>query len=163
MRFILLLFNIQGKTNLGNLIRTANAFGAFEVCVVGRRRFSSYGNQQTKSETKFRHFYHIDDAYSFYKNNGFDFVGVEITSDALSINDHVFSNDTVFIMGNESTGIRDEIMGKCDYCVFVPQFGAGASINVNVACGIVLNAFNRRNRNFNPIQGSKFIRRRSRT
>ena len=57
MKFVLLLFNIQKNTNLGNLIRTANAFGAFEVCIVGRKKFSSYGNQQTKSETKFRHFF----------------------------------------------------------------------------------------------------------
>ncbi len=131
MKFVLLLFNIQKNTNLGNLIRTANAFGVFEICVVGKRKYSSYGSQQTKSETNFRHFYQINDAHTYYNNIGFDFVGVEIARNALSINENIFYKDTVFIMGNETSGISKETLEKCDYCVFIPQFGAGASINVN--------------------------------
>ena len=141
MQFALLLYNIEKNTNLGQIIRTANALGAQEICVIGKKKFSSYGNQKTRSSTKFRHFFQFADAQQYYKAQDFDVVGVEITESALSVNQHQFERDTLFILGNESLGIRDEAIALCDYCVYIPQYGTGASINVNVACGIVLNAF----------------------
>lgn len=156
MKFILLLFNIQSNTNLGQLTRTANAFGAEELCVIGRKKYSTYGNQKTSHKTKIRHFYKVKEALKYYQNLGFDIVGVEITKDAISINDKTFTNNTVFIMGNEGYGIQSNIISQCDYCVFIPQFGSGASLNVNTACGIVLNSFRKENSAHNEIQGCKF-------
>lgn len=141
MQFALLLYNIEKNTNLGQIIRTANAFGALEICVIGKKKFASYGHQQTRNSTHFRHFFQFSDAQHYYKNAGFDIVGVEITEQAVSINEHRFEKNTVFVLGNESSGIQDSAIALCDYCVYIPQFGVGASINVNVACGIVLNAF----------------------
>lgn len=156
MNFVLLVFNIKSNTNIGQLIRTANAFGAEEICVIGRKKYSSYGNQRTTSTTKFRHFYTVDDAINHYQNRHYDLVGVEITSEAISINESEFKNDTVFLLGNEGTGIQEKILTQCDYCVYIPQFGSGASINVNTACGIVFNVFTRERKNHNMIDGYKF-------
>jgi 23S rRNA (guanosine2251-2'-O)-methyltransferase len=156
MNFVLLIFNIKSNTNIGQLIRTANAFGAEEICVIGRKKFSTYGNQRTSSTTKFRHFYQIDDAIAQYKDLNYDFVGIEITSEAISINEKEFKNNTVFILGNEGAGIHETILAKCDYCVYIPQFGSGASINVNTACGIVFNVFTKNRKDHNKIDGFKF-------
>lgn len=159
MNFVLLIFNIQSNTNIGQLIRTANAFGAKEICVVGRKKFSTYGSQGTFSTTKVRRFYQIDEALSHYKNLNFDIVGVEITSESISINEQEFVNNSVFILGNEGDGIHENILSKCDYCVFIPQFGSGASINVNAASGIVFNVFTKNKEDFNKINGFKFEKR----
>jgi tRNA G18 (ribose-2'-O)-methylase SpoU len=156
MKFVLLIFNIKSNTNIGQLIRTANAFGAEEICIIGRKKFSTYGNQRTASTTRFRHFYQIDDAITQYKNLNYDFVGIEITDESVSINEKDFENNTVFILGNEGTGIHENILTKCDYCVYIPQFGSGASINVNTACGIVFNVFTKNRKNPNIIDGFKF-------
>ena len=56
LRSVLLLFNIQKAGNFGKLIRTANALGIFEVCIVGRRDFATHGHHHTKIATEFRHF-----------------------------------------------------------------------------------------------------------
>lgn len=141
MEFVLLLYNIEKNTNLGQIIRTANALGAKEVCVIGKKKFSSYGNQKTKNDTRFRHFFQFTEAQEYYKSLSFEVVAVEICSDSISVNQHQFSCDTVFVLGNESSGVPAKALALCDYSVHIPQYGAGASINVNVACGIVLNAF----------------------
>jgi len=141
MNFVLLLHNIEKSTNLGQMIRTANALGTTEICVVGKKKFSSYGNKKTQSTTKFRHFYKFVDARDYYQQEEYDVVGVEITEQSLSINEHTFTKSTVFVLGNEGIGINDNALALCDYCVYIPQFGTGASLNVNVASGIVLNAF----------------------
>ena len=156
MKFVLLLFNIKSNTNIGQLIRTANAFGAEEICVIGRKKYSSFGNQRTASSTQFRHFYTVEDALEYYKCQHYDVVGVEITTTAVSINEINFEKNTVFILGNEGTGIHEKILTQCDYCVYIPQFGSGASINVNTACGIVFNVFTKKWGNHNSIDGNKF-------
>lgn len=156
MKFVLLIFNIKSNTNIGQLIRTANAFGAEEICVIGRKKFSTYGNQRTSSTTQFRHFYQIDEAITQYKSLNYDFVGIEITHESVSINEKEFENNTVFILGNEGAGIHENILTKCDYCVYIPQFGSGASLNVNTACGIVFNIFTKNRDNPNKIEGFKF-------
>ena len=157
MKFVLLLFNIQKNKNFGNLIRTANVFGVEEVCVVGRKGFSTHGNQNTKLDTQFRHFYKMHEAFDFYAKLNYEFVGVEIGENFRSINTQVFSRDSVFILGNETSGIQAEIIAQCDYCVYIPQFGSGASLNVNVACGIVLNAFVANKGQHNKIVDAKFV------
>lgn len=156
MNFVLLIFNIQSNTNIGQLIRTSNAFGAKEICVVGRKKFSTFGNQGTSSATKIRHFYQVDEAIKYYKGLEFDIVGIEITDKSISINKTKFVNDSVFILGNEGMGIQESILSECDYCVFIPQFGTGASINVNTACGIVFNVFTKDQDDFNTIKDFKF-------
>ncbi|MFT7561853.1 MAG: 23S rRNA (guanosine2251-2'-O)-methyltransferase [Flavobacteriales bacterium] len=156
MKFSLLLFNIQSNTNIGQIIRTANAFGVDEICIIGRRKIATYGNQKTSNSTKFRHFYIVDDAIHHYRHLNYDLVGIEITEDSQSINVKTFSSNTVFILGNEGSGIQEDILKRCDYCVFIPQFGTGASINVNTASGIIFNAFCKNRTDYNDREKYKF-------
>ncbi|HMW72152.1 MAG TPA: TrmH family RNA methyltransferase [Cellvibrionaceae bacterium] len=156
LRSVLLLFNIQKAGNFGKLIRTANALGVAQVCIVGRRDFATHGHHHTKIATEFSHFYKPKDALEHYRKQGFDLVAVEIGAQAVNINRHQFVRDTVFVMGNETTGVSPELLALCNYAVYIPQYGAGASLNVNVAAGIVLNAFNAQRPSHNPIAGAKF-------
>ena len=44
-------------------------------------------------------------------------------------------------MGNEGEGLSGEQIKVCDRLVYIKQFGAGASLNVNVAAGIAFHHF----------------------
>jgi len=140
-RAVLLLFNIQKEENFGMLIRTANALGVHELCVVGRKRFRPHGNEATIGSTPRRHFFRYAEAIAFYREQGFEVVGVEIGEGAELVHEHPFRGDTVFVMGNEADGLRRDQLEDCDRLVQIPQYGDGASLNVNVACGIVLHHF----------------------
>ncbi|PCK09764.1 MAG: RNA methyltransferase [Alteromonadaceae bacterium] len=159
MKFVLLLFNIAKGKNIGQLIRTANALGAEEICIIGKKKFSTYGNQNTQQATPFRHFYKVEEAALHYHEQGYDIVGVEITENSFDVNTHDFVKNTVFILGNEWDGIKPSILELCDYCVFIPQFGVGASLNVTVAAGIVLNGFMKGCTTSNKIDKYKFLPR----
>jgi 23S rRNA (guanosine2251-2'-O)-methyltransferase len=163
MKSVLLLFNIQKAGNFGKLIRTANALGVEEICVLGRKKFSTHGHQATQVDTPFRHFYRFCDVWDYYRPLGYDFVAVEIGAEAVSLYEHSFSRNSLFVMGNETQGVSPTILQACDYALYIPQFGVGASLNVNVACGIVLNAFNAQRAQgqrpgHNAVLGQKFIR-----
>jgi tRNA G18 (ribose-2'-O)-methylase SpoU len=43
-----------------------------------------------------------------------------------------------FVLGNEVDGVGEEALVCCDGVIEIPQFGTKHSLNVSVACGIVV-------------------------
>ena len=41
------------------------------------------------------------------------------------------------VFGHEVDGLSAEVLGECDAVVSIPTHGAGRSLNVAVACGVV--------------------------
>jgi tRNA G18 (ribose-2'-O)-methylase SpoU len=158
IRSYLLLFNVSKKQNLGNLIRTANALGCAEVLVVGRRAYREFGAFETAKTTKTRHFYSLEDACDHLRGLGCSICGVEIADGAVAIDAHPFTRSTAFMVGNEGTGLNAKQLAYCDQLVYVPQFGTGGSLNVNVAAAIVLHNFaNWAKFSETERKGSKFV------
>ena len=136
----LILFNIAKPINFGNLIRTANAFGAEPICV-GKKDFSRCGATGGTRLTKVHHFYTLHEACRFVRSKGCRILGVEIHAEAESIVAHPFRGSTAFMMGNEGEGLSEKQIRLCDQIVYIPQHGSAVSLNVNVAAGIVLHHF----------------------
>ncbi len=156
---ILIIYNISNDHNFGWMVRTANAMGVSEVLVVGRQKFNKTGHMGTDGgfATR-RHFYRIEEAVDYLKEGDFTLVGVEITLDAKPIESQPFTGNTAFLMGNEGTGISEKAKSFCESFVYIKQFGDGASLNVNVATGIVLHHFSLwAGFKQNAISGEKFI------
>ena len=139
-RCFLILFNICKPINFGNLIRTANAFGATPIAV-GKKDFSRCGANAGTRLTKVLHFYSLSEACEFVRAQDCSITGVEINPRSKSVVEHPFSGSTAFMMGNEGEGLTDKQLGICDQLVYIPQFGSAVSLNVNVAAGIVLHHF----------------------
>jgi len=49
-----------------------------------------------------------------------------------------FSSPTLLIMGSEGAGISEELLGLCDETIMIPLAGEIGSLNVSVACGVLL-------------------------
>ena len=156
---ILVIYNISNDHNFGWLMRTANALGVSETLVVGRNKFNKTGHMGTDSGfAARRHFYRIEEAVDYLKSRDFTLTGVEINAEAKPVESHPFRGNTAFLMGNEGTGISAKAQAFCDDFVYIRQFGSGASLNVNVAAGIVLHHFSLwAGFEQNQIKGEKFI------
>ncbi len=137
----LVLFNISKKQNLGRLIRTADALGVSEIVVVGRKRFITYGHFDTDDRSKRKHYYTLNEAVHYLKLKNCEIIGIEITSQAIPVEAHPFSKSSAFLVGNEGQGLTESQQAYCDRIVYIKQYGQGASLNVNVAAGIVLHHF----------------------
>ncbi|CAA2991524.1 family tRNA rRNA methyltransferase [Olea europaea subsp. europaea] len=134
--------NIAKRHNVGTLARSATAFGVSELILVGRRDFNAFGSHGSTSHLRFRHFHSLSLASSFLKERDCDICGVEITDNAVAVNEHPFRKSTAFLLGNEGTGLSAKECEICDFFVYIPQFGGGtASLNVTVAASIVLHHF----------------------
>ncbi|KAL6535346.1 hypothetical protein OROMI_026720 [Orobanche minor] len=151
--------NIAKRHNVGTLARSATAFGVTELILVGRRDFNAFGSHGSTSHLRFRHFHSLSLAHSYLKERDCDICGVEITENAMAVNEHPFMKSTAFLLGNEGTGLSAKECEICDFFVYIPQYGGGtASLNVTVAASIVLHhyavwaGFSERTR-----EGNKFI------
>lgn len=140
-RSYLVLFNIAKKANIGNLLRTANAFAVSEVLVVGKRNFHEFGAFGTSRTLRKRHFYSLDDGCRHLRERNCLILGVEITETATPVTETPFRQDTAFMVGNEGEGLTEQQLARCDGFIYVPQYGTAASLNVNVATAIVLHHF----------------------
>lgn len=83
----LLLHNISKKNNLGNIIRSACAFGFTKVFYITNRpegskkmkvlkEFQMFGNQGTYKQIEFQSFYSLDEAKKYFVTNKIRVCGV---------------------------------------------------------------------------------------
>ncbi|HVV47595.1 MAG TPA: TrmH family RNA methyltransferase, partial [Bryobacteraceae bacterium] len=54
-----------------------------------------------------------------------------------------FADRSVIVMGGEGKGLHDLVKRNCDMLLKIPMAGKIASLNVSVAAGIALFAWNR--------------------
>ncbi len=169
--FGILMVNIDYDNNSGNIIRTANAMGAIEVILYGRKKFDRRSSMGTEFYTNFRQITHIeeiDEAFGSYdlivgldnikgsvSMYDFDWGLVKLNSEVKPQNESDKPCQTnnsktkprvLICLGQESTGLPEEIIRKCDKLVQIPQYGSVRSLNVGTAAGIAMYDFVRKSR-----------------
>lgn len=139
--FSLLLVNIDYDNNTGNIIRSANAFGAKEIILYGRKKYDRRASVGVEFYTQFRQLKFISDIESVF--NEFELiVGLEnnIPKKTVSLPEFEWHKDkhTLICIGQEGSGLPSQVLERCHYCLEIPQVGSVRSLNVSVASGIVM-------------------------
>lgn len=131
--------NWQHDFNIGTIVRTANAFLAAQVHIVGRKRWNRRGAMVTD---RYQHVHHHPDVAALKEHLGsILLLGVDNLPGA----DHVETMDlpeqVCFLFGQEGPGLSDAAREACDRTVSIAQFGSTRSINASVAAGIAMHAW----------------------
>jgi tRNA G18 (ribose-2'-O)-methylase SpoU len=144
--FGVLMVNIDYDNNSGNIVRTANALGALEVILYGRRNFDRRSSMGTEFYMNFQIIKYVEDFAEAIKE--YDLVvGLENIEGAIPMFDYEWkiglnqNPKTLICVGQESCGLPSEILQKCDVLVEIPQFGSVRSLNVATAAGIAMYDF----------------------
>jgi tRNA G18 (ribose-2'-O)-methylase SpoU len=137
--FSILLVNIDYDNNSGNIIRTANAMGAKEVILYGRRSFDRRSSMGTEFYMEFQQIKFVEEIDEVLKEYDM-IVGLENGIKAQNLIDYKWNKNikTLICLGQEGNGIPTEILAKCHDLVEIPQFGSVRSLNVGTAAGIVM-------------------------
>lgn len=72
------------------------------------------------------------------RDEGYALVGVEQTSESVSLPDYAFKRRTVLLLGAEVEGIPAHLLQLLDACVEIPQSGLLRSLNVHVSGAIAV-------------------------
>lgn len=142
LNFSVMIMNVQYDNNAGNIVRSANAFGAQEILLYGHRKFDRRASVGAEFYSRFRHIKFVEDLDAVLGE--FDeIVACENTTDAVPLKDFAWNpaKKTLMIFGQESEGIPPEILKKCTAVVAIEQRGSVRSLNVAVAAGIMMNDY----------------------
>jgi tRNA G18 (ribose-2'-O)-methylase SpoU len=133
--------NFQHDHNIGTVVRTANAFAARAVHIVGRRRWNRRGAMVTD---RYQHVHHHPDLESLRASavlHQLAVVAVDNSPGAQPIERTPLPARCVLLFGQEGPGLSEESRQAADQVVSIAQFGSTRSINAGVAAGIVMHAW----------------------
>lgn len=72
------------------------------------------------------------------KARGVQLVALEHTDTSIKFNEAHYRFPLCIMLGNEVDGLSAEAVEMCDLAVDIPMYGIKQSLNVSVACGIIL-------------------------
>ena len=139
--FHIAIENWGHDANIGTVVRTANAFLAAEVHIVGRRRWNRRGAMVTDRYQHLRHHSTVADLMEWARAEHLTVVAVDNTPGAAALERTELPRRCVLVFGQEGPGVSDETQDSADLTVSVAQFGSTRSINAGVAAGIVMHAW----------------------
>lgn len=133
--------NFQHDHNIGTVVRTANAFAARAVHIVGRRRWNRRGAMVTDRYQHVSHHPEVAGLLAFAAAEGLAVVAVDNAPGATRVERTDLPRRCVLVFGQEGPGVTDETRAGADLLVSIAQFGSTRSINAGVAAGIVMHSW----------------------
>ena len=146
---VLIMPDIRSAQNVGALFRTADAVGISKIYLVGITpapvdRFGRSRADVAKSALgaertlPWQQVATLPPLLRRLKKEGYQVVAIEQSEASVDYKKVSIKQNTVFIIGNEVTGISKSILSKCDIVAEIPMRGTKESLNVSVATGIAL-------------------------
>ncbi len=136
--------NWRHDLNIGTVVRTANAFLAAEVHIVGRRRWNRRGAMVTDRYQHVRHHPDVAALAVWARDAGVPILAVDNLPGAVPLETAELPRACVLLFGQEGSGLTDEARAAADGVLSIAQFGSTRSINAGVAAGIAMHAWIRR-------------------
>lgn len=133
---------VRDPGNLGTIIRTADAMG-FDGVVLSPDCVDPFNPKLVRSTMG--SLFHVSlfdgvdyEKLSEWQENGFQLVVSALTDASVTPKELQFSDKTVIVMGNESSGVCPELIDRADKVVKIPMAGSAESLNVAAAAAILM-------------------------
>jgi 23S rRNA (guanosine2251-2'-O)-methyltransferase len=142
-----LLDELHDPHNVGAIIRSAAAFGASAILMPEHNQSPITGTViKTSAGMVFRipivKIGNVNQTVRLLKEKHMWSYGLVMNGDT-ALNKAVFDTPTLFIVGNESTGIREKTLELCDVGLTIPMHPDCESLNASVAASVVLYEWSR--------------------
>ncbi|MFH1051160.1 MAG: RNA methyltransferase [bacterium] len=135
--------NITDPHNLSAMLRSCDAVGVLEVCLVydGMQPYPKLGEKSSASAKKWvkiRKFKSIKECYSALHSEGKKIYSTHLGKVSISLYDLNLTQAVALVFGNEHTGLSEEATELADANFMIPQVGMIQSLNISVACAVSL-------------------------
>ena len=128
--------NWQHDLNIGSIVRTANAFLAGTVHIVGRRRWNKRGAMVTDRYQHVLHHDTIADLVAWAQAR--PIIAVDNVEGSVDVVDAAKPANAILLFGQEGPGLSPEALAAASGIVSIRQFGSTRSINAAAAAAIVM-------------------------
>ena len=142
---VLVLDNIRSAHNVGSAFRSGDSFKADKVwlCGICACPPSAEIHKTALGAEDSLPWEWVEDtleAVRRLKAEGYTVVAAEQTSESVMLNEFrpEPGRKYALVFGNEVSGVRQDVVDECDFCLEIPQFGTKHSLNVSVSIGVIL-------------------------
>ena len=136
--------NWEHDRNIGTVVRTANAFLAAEVHIIGRRKWNKRGAMMTDVYQHVRHHPTVDDFVDWAAAADLPIIGIDNLPGATPLETTALPERSALLFGQEGPGLSPAASAAARQVCSISQFGSTRSINAGVAAGIAMHAWIRR-------------------
>lgn len=144
----LLLDNLRSAYNVGSIFRSADAAGVAGLFLCGITPLPPHPKLAKTAlgsldSVPWTHHCSAEKCLAWIKASSLTPIVLETTTGATSIFTCHFTSPTVFILGNEVSGVDPALVSAAAKIVKIPQFGLKESLNVASAAAIAIYEFRR--------------------
>lgn len=138
----LVLENLAEDTNISAILRTAEAFGIDQICIIhpkGKKSKISKGASSGAAKwLDIKSYTSTKVCLNNLKKEKFKIFGALVDPEAHILWEEEFSGKVAIVVGNEANGITKVAQKLVDKNIYLPMFGLTESLNVSVSAGIFL-------------------------
>lgn len=136
--------NWQHDLNIGSVVRTANAFNAEAVHIVGRRRWNRRGAMVTDRYQRLHHHPEVAELVKWAAERNLPLIGIDNFPDSVPLETYDLPASCILLFGQEGPGLSEEAHAASDAVLSIAQFGSTRSMNAAAAAAIAMHAWVRR-------------------
>ncbi|CAA9348609.1 MAG: POSSIBLE RNA METHYLTRANSFERASE (RNA METHYLASE) [uncultured Nocardioidaceae bacterium] len=133
--------NWQHDFNIGTVVRTANAFLAREVHIVGNRRWNRRGAMVTDRYQHIRHHAAVTDLAERMRAVEIPIYGIDNLPGSRPLEGLQLPRRVCLLFGQEGPGLSEPAREACDGTFSIAQFGSTRSINASAAAAIAMHTW----------------------
>ncbi|WIM69068.1 TrmH family RNA methyltransferase [Corynebacterium breve] len=133
--------NFENDANIGTVVRTANAFAADTVHIVGRRRWNRRGAMVTDRYQHLEHHADVETLVDWCVQRDLPIVAIDNTPGSIPLETAELPEKCMLLFGQEGPGVTAQARGAAVMTCSIAQFGSTRSINAGVAAGIAMHAW----------------------
>lgn len=137
--YSIMMQHINGDFNISTFIRNGNAFGVKEIFYFGKKKWDRRGAVGSHNYKQLTHLNSFEEILSLKNNRRIVAIDNNVNKQVINITDFIPQENDLFVFGEESSGISEDVLNICDCFVTIPQYGSVRSLNVGTASGIVMN------------------------
>lgn len=136
--------NWEHDFNIGSVVRTANAFNAGGVHVIGRKRWNRRGAMVTDRYMSVHHHASVAEFMDWASSDGLTVLAIDNVDGSVPIETFDLPEKCVLVFGQEGPGLSSEVTEAAHAVLEISQFGSTRSINAGAAAAVSMHAWIRR-------------------
>jgi tRNA G18 (ribose-2'-O)-methylase SpoU len=137
-KFHVAIENWQHDLNIGSIVRTANAFLAAEVHIIGNKRWNRRGAMVTDRYQHVRHHPTVEDFLAWAKSESLPVIAIDNVPGCQQIERYALPESCVLLFGQEGPGLSEAAIEASEVVLEITQFGSTRSMNASAAAAVAM-------------------------
>jgi tRNA G18 (ribose-2'-O)-methylase SpoU len=129
---------LRSNVNLSRIVRAAGCCGVRRMVVCGKPKIDSKIARDALDQIEIENHRSLLPTLKKLQEDGFELVGLEQTTNSVSLYEFGFKERTALVIGHERLGITEDVLQILDRVVEIPVFGQPLSYNVATATAMTL-------------------------